>query len=158
MKECLFFSLMLPNHSITFCVFFHWFTFKIERRCMFSLSKYDLLIFPESVLADESAFWVMFEIFLFNFECKPMEKYAKCYRMDWQHQGKNRHSFISFDIVDFYPSISENLLDQASWAFDLADISDEDISIIKHGIKKNNSNLFDVTMGSYMTGQKFANW
>ena len=49
---------------------------------------------------------------------------------------KNRHSFISFDIVDFYPSTSENLLDQAlPWAFDLADISDEDISIIKHARK-----------------------
>ena len=30
---------------------------------------------------------------------------------------KHRHSFISFDIVDVYPWISENLLDQAlSWA------------------------------------------
>ena len=77
-------------------------------------------------------------------------------------EEKTRHSFISFDIVDFYPSISENLLDQAlSWASNLADISDEDISIIKHArksllfnhggpwIKNNNSNLFDVTMGSY---------
>ena len=48
-----------------------------------------------------------------------------------------------------------------SWASNLADISDEDISIIKHArksllsnhgkpwIKNNNSNLFDVTMGSY---------
>ena len=51
MKECLFFSLMLPNHSITFCVFLHWFTFKINRRCVFSLSKIDLLILPESLLA-----------------------------------------------------------------------------------------------------------
>ena len=77
-------------------------------------------------------------------------------------EEKTRHSFISFDIVDFYPSISESLLDQAlSWASNLADISDEDISIIKHArksplfnhgrpwIKNNNSNLFDVTMGSY---------
>ena len=77
-------------------------------------------------------------------------------------EQKSRHSFISFDIVDFYPSISENLLDQAlSWASSLADISHEDISIIKHArksllfnngkpwIKNNNSNLFDVTMGSY---------
>ena len=77
-------------------------------------------------------------------------------------EEKTRHSFISFDIVDFYPSISENLLDQAlSWASNLADISDEDISIVKHArkpflfnrgkpwIKSNNSNLFDVTMGSY---------
>ena len=75
---------------------------------------------------------------------------------------KTKHSFILFDIVDFYPSISENLRDQAlSWASDLTDISDEDISIITHArksllfnhgkpwIKNNNSNLFDVTMGSY---------
>ena len=74
-----------------------------------------------------------------------------------------RHSFISFDIIDFYPSIYENLLDQAlSWASSLANISNEDISIIKHDrksflsttenvgrTKNNNSNLFDVTMGSY---------
>ena len=84
-------------------------------------------------------------------------------------EEKTRHSFISFDIVDFYPSISENLLDQAlSWACSLADISDEGISIIKHArksllfnhgrpwIKNNNSNLFDVTWVA-MTGQKFAN-
>ena len=77
-------------------------------------------------------------------------------------EQKSRYSFISFDIVDFYPSISENLLDQAlSWASGLADISHEDISIIKHArksllfnnrkpwIKNNNSNLFNVTMGSY---------
>ena len=31
-------------------------------------------------------------------------------------EQKSRHSFISFDIVDFYPSISENLLDQARLA------------------------------------------
>jgi hypothetical protein len=32
---------------------------------------------------------------------------------------KNRHSFISFDIVDFYPSISEKLLNEAlAWASD----------------------------------------
>ena len=41
--------------------------------------------------------------------------------------------YLIYLIVDFYPSISENLLDQAlSWASNLADISDEDISIIKH--------------------------
>ena len=75
---------------------------------------------------------------------------------------KTKHSFISFDIIDFYPSISEKLLDQAlSWASNLASISNEDISIIKHARKSllfsngkpwtrnNNSNLFDVTMGSY---------
>ena len=138
MKECLFFSLMLPNHSITFCVFFHWFTFKIDRRCMFSLSKIDLLIFPESLLAG-----LMSRHFglcsKFSFSILNVNQWRNTQNViEWfgNIKEKNRHSFISFDIVDFYPSISENLLDQASWAFDLADISDEDISIIKHGIKK----------------------
>ena len=77
-------------------------------------------------------------------------------------EEKTRHSFISFDLVDFYPSISENLLDQGlSWASNLPDISDEDISIIKHArkslllnqgkpwIKNNNSNLFHVLTMQY---------
>ena len=51
MKECLVFSSMLPNHSMTFCVFLHWFTFKIVRSFVFNLSKIDLLIFPESLFA-----------------------------------------------------------------------------------------------------------
>ena len=85
-------------------------------------------------------------------------------------EQKSRHSFISFDIVDFYPWNSENFLVQALyWASSLADISDEDISIIKHArksllfnngkpwIRNKNSNLFDVTMGA-MTGLKFVNW
>ena len=74
---------------------------------------------------------------------------------------KHRHNFISFDIVDFYPSISENLLDQAlSWASNLAIITKDEISIIKHArksvlfndgkpwTKKDSNSLFDVTMGS----------
>jgi hypothetical protein len=43
--------------------------------------------------------------------------------------------FVSFDIVDFYPSISEHLLDEAlSWALNLTDIAVAiyEISIIKH--------------------------
>ena len=58
--------------------------------------------------------------------------------IDWfgNIEEKTRHSFISFDIIDFYPSISENLLDQAlSWTSNLASISNEDISIIKHARK-----------------------
>ena len=44
---------------------------------------------------------------------------------------KHKHSFISFDIVDFHPSISENVLDQAlSWASNLAIITKDEISII----------------------------
>ena len=75
---------------------------------------------------------------------------------------KHRHSFISLDIVDFYPSISENVLDQAlSWASNLAIITKDEISIIKHArksvlfndgkpwTKKDSNSLFDVTMGSY---------
>jgi hypothetical protein len=76
---------------------------------------------------------------------------------------KDRHSFISFDIGDFYPSISEKLLNEAlAWASDLATITENDISIIKHArksllfgngelwTKKYGSNsLFDVTMGSF---------
>jgi hypothetical protein len=75
---------------------------------------------------------------------------------------KDRHSFISLDIVDFYPSIYEKLLNEAlAWASDLATITENDISIIKHArksllyngklwTKKDGSNsLFDVTMGSF---------
>jgi hypothetical protein len=51
-------------------------------------------------------------------------------------KDKERHIFISFDIVDFYPSISEKLLDQAlSWASNLTTISDNDILTIKHARK-----------------------
>ena len=53
--------------------------------------------------------------------------------MVWKYK---RHSFISFDIVDFYLSISEKRLDQAlSWASNLTTISDNDILIIKHARK-----------------------
>ena len=77
--------------------------------------------------------------------------------------GKDKHTFLSFDIVDQYSSIiSESLLDQAlSWASNLTTITDQDIFIIKHArksilfsngkrwIKKNCNGLFDVTMGSF---------
>ena len=65
--------------------------------------------------------------------------------------------------MDFYPSISEKLLNEAlAWASDLTTITENDISIIKHArksllfgkgklwTKKDGSNsLFDVTMGSF---------
>ena len=91
-----------------------------------------------------------------------MAKHAKV--IDWfgNIKEKTRHSFILFEIIDFYPSISEKLLDQAlSWVSSLGSISNEDISIIKHTRKSllfsngkpwtrnNNSNLFDVTMGRH---------
>ena len=87
-----------------------------------------------------------------------MEKYKTI--IEWFGNIKDkeiRHIFISFDIVDFYPSISEKPLDQAlSWASNLATISDNDISIIKHArksllfntgkpwTKKDSEGLFDV--------------
>ena len=77
-------------------------------------------------------------------------------------KDKERHSFNSFDIVDFYPSISEKLLDEAlSWASNLTTTSDNNISIIKHArksllfntikpwTKEDSERLFDVTMGSH---------
>ncbi len=83
---------------------------------------------------------------------------------------KHRHSFISFDIVDFYPSISENLLDQAlSWASNLAIITKDEISIIKHArksvlfndgkpwTKKDSNSLFDVTAWVVTMELKFVN-
>ena len=74
---------------------------------------------------------------------------------------KNKHSFISFDIVDFYPSISENLLNEAiNWARSEISISDNETDTIaaarksllfhknKPWVKRDNNNMFDVTMGS----------
>ena len=69
--------------------------------------------------------------------------------------------FIKFDIVDFYPSISEQLLDRAiSFAKSFVNMDDDTANIIKQSkksllfdksstwIKKGNV-FFDVTMGSY---------
>ena len=75
---------------------------------------------------------------------------------------KKRSRFIKFDIADFYPSISEPLLDKAiNFAKQFTDISDDAMKAINHArkcflvsnkevwVKKNSNNLFDVTMGSY---------
>ena len=77
-------------------------------------------------------------------------------------QDKPNHTFLSFDIVEFYPSITEILLDRViEWAKSLTHITDEEISIIKHArksllfsgntpwIKRCTESMFDVTMGSY---------
>ena len=78
-----------------------------------------------------------------------------------QLRNKERLNFISFDIVNFYPSISENLLRRAiAWASSLTTITEEDIEIIfacKESVLYSNSSPwvkregeeFDVTMGSY---------
>ena len=54
--------------------------------------------------------------------------------IDWFKNivNKKRFSFIVFDICDFYPSISEELLNAAlDFAKDFIEISDEDRKIIK---------------------------
>ena len=68
---------------------------------------------------------------------------------------------MQLDIVDFYPSITERLLDRAlEYAKTITEIDNQTINIVKHARKsllfsKGNSwmkkynELFDVTMGSY---------
>ena len=75
-------------------------------------------------------------------------------------QKTNSHSFICFDVCNFYPSITEQLLEHAlNFASRYTTITAEQRDIIKHTkktllfhkgtpwIKKNG--IFDVTMGSY---------
>ena len=75
---------------------------------------------------------------------------------------KENQTFTVFDIAEFYPSISEDLLKQAiEFAKNYTEISDGDLNIINHSRKsllfhnneawekKTSNNLFDVTMGSY---------
>ena len=77
-------------------------------------------------------------------------------------QNKAKKCFISFDIVNFYPSITEqHLIDAIKFANKYTTIEDRDIKLIKHTcktiltfskktwIKKENKNLFDVPMGSF---------
>ena len=76
--------------------------------------------------------------------------------------SKPTHSFISFDIVDFYPSISEDLLVKAlNFASKYDEITDEEKKIIMQAkesllfsgkeawCKKSSNSHFDVTMGSF---------
>ena len=70
-------------------------------------------------------------------------------------------TFIKFDIVEFYPSITENLLDKAiTHAKSVVDITEQEEAIIWHSRKsllfsdsstwtKKDGNSFDVTMGSF---------
>ena len=72
-----------------------------------------------------------------------------------------RSKFLTFDIVDFYPSISEKLLtDPILFIKQHIDIDDDSIAVIYHCRKsllfnkdgawiKNNGSLFDVMMDSY---------
>ena len=83
--------------------------------------------------------------------------------INWFKQIKNKrkHKFIQFDVVNFYPSISANLLETAiEWARQFTPISDEQKHIIMESkkslilpqgspwMKKGNSE-FDIGQGSY---------
>lgn len=84
--------------------------------------------------------------------------------IEWFKDIRNKQecTFINFDIVNFYPTISEDLLMKAiNYAKQYTNISENSVSIIMHSRKsllcdknvpwekRNNKNLFDVTMGSY---------
>ena len=84
--------------------------------------------------------------------------------INWFNNIENKKdcSFIQFDIKEFYPSITEEILEKAiSFAKSLMDIDDHKIRTIKHcrksllfhnnvaWKKKTTTSCFDVTMGSY---------
>ena len=84
--------------------------------------------------------------------------------INWFNNIENKKdcSFIQFDIKEFYPSITEEILEEAiSFAKSLMDIDDHKIRTIKHcrksllfhnnvaWKKKTTTSCFDVTMGSY---------
>ena len=75
---------------------------------------------------------------------------------------KEKHEFITFDVCDFYPSISEDLLLNAlDYSSKFTTITPQDRHIIIHAkksllyhqnspwTKKNTNDMFDVTVGSY---------
>ena len=84
--------------------------------------------------------------------------------IDWVKgiDDKSRHTFVCFDVVQYYPSIGETLLKKAlDFAATYTVITDEERNIIMHArksvifkdghswIKKGNGSMFDVTMGSF---------
>ena len=83
--------------------------------------------------------------------------------IDWfsDLKDKSDKTFIKFDIVEFYPSISEELLERAiNYAMSICAISEQQEFIIWHSRKsllfnekstwtKKDESLFDVTMGSF---------
>ena len=82
--------------------------------------------------------------------------------VDWFKSipDKSRHSFVIFDIKDFYPSIKEALLKEAlAFAQGFINIASNDIEVVFHARKSllfdgndtwmKKDGLFDVTMGAY---------
>ena len=75
---------------------------------------------------------------------------------------KHKRKFIKFDIAEFYPSISENLLNKSiPYSNSFTKIEDNAINAIKYArkpllsnkdvtwVKKGDDTLFDVTKGSF---------
>ena len=87
--------------------------------------------------------------------------------IDWfkNINKKNKHTFMMFDVKDFYPSITEKLLKNAiKFAEKSIQISQKDKEIIFHSRKsllfskneswvKKGNRLFDVTMGAFDGGE-----
>ena len=84
--------------------------------------------------------------------------------IDWFKNitDKCKHTFLTFDIVDFYPSISKDLLKKApTWASWITKTSIQHTEVIMHArkfllfsnerpwVKKDSSPTFDVSMGSF---------
>ena len=81
----------------------------------------------------------------------------------WFNSLKDKHlmKFVMFDIKDFYPSITQDLLNKAlNFASEYVYISKSDIDVIRHGRKsflfdgshtwiKKQGGLFDASMGAY---------
>ena len=79
-----------------------------------------------------------------------------------QFRDKNRISFVNFDVESFYPSITENLFQEAiNFAKNIVDISNTELSIVMQArktllfhddtpwVKRSGNEEFDVPMGSY---------
>ena len=89
---------------------------------------------------------------------KPMEEHER--RNQLVRAIKDNYTMICFDICDFYPSITNTLLQKAlNYASKYADISEDQIHLITHTKKttlykdgnpwEKTTSAFDVTMGSY---------
>ena len=77
-------------------------------------------------------------------------------------EEKKRHTFVVFDIVNFYPSITKELLQDAlEFAKQHVQVSNDDMNVIMHACKsllfaqgqawskKDRGDMFDFTMGAY---------
>ena len=83
--------------------------------------------------------------------------------LKWFSALKNKRdlTFLKFDILSFYPSISEKLFDETvNWTNRISALTTEELAIVKHSRKsflfskgepwlKKTSKNFDVTMGAY---------